>query len=457
MNKISHRTYFALILACVLLLGLVGFTARYFVEADQWAGHSGNFHIYDNSGELDVDLKITDRSGTELYSTQDGKTYAADSDTRKAVLHLTGDRDGNIPSTLLDEYGGSLIGYNKLTGLYGAVAQEGVETLTVSAQVQRAALSAMNGYSGTVGVYNYKTGEILCAISTPTFDPDNVPDIADNPAYNGVYVNRLFHASYTPGSIFKLVTTTAAIEQMDDWDTRTWVCNGTYDIGDDTVVCHGTHGTVTLEEALAHSCNVAFAQIAVELGEDTLKEYVSKLGIQGKLSFDGYTTRAGSFTLDDSPDFDVAWAGIGQHDDLINPCQYMTLMGAIANGGQAASPYLVSQVTSDDKTTYRAGTTMLDTVMSEDTAAALRDLMRNNVRTMYGAITLDLPVCAKSGTAEVSADGSVTNATFAGFIDDEDYPLAFIVVVEGGASGSQVAAPIANTVLWKCIEVLDAE
>ena len=119
--------------------------------------------------------------------------------------------------------------------------------------------------------------------------------------------------------------------------------------------------------------------------------------------------------------------------------------------------YLVSQVTSDGDSTYRARTTMLDAVVDAATAEQLRELMRNNVRTMYGTITLDLPVCAKSGTAEVSQDGSTTNATFAGFIDDEDYPLAFIVVVEGGTSGSQVAAPIANTVLWKCVEVLDAE
>lgn len=457
MNKISHRAYFALILACVLLLGTVAFTGRYFAQADQWVGHSGNMHIYDNSGNLDVNLSIRDRDGTMLYSTQDGRTFADDSETRKAVLHLTGDRNGNIPSILLDEYGGDLIGYNKLTGLHGTVAQEGDEILTVSAEVQRAALSALGDYAGAVGVYNYKTGEILCAVSTPTFDPDNVPEIEGNPAYEGVYVNRFLQSTYTPGSIFKLVTTVAAIEQLPDWDSRTWTCEGSCKIGNDTVYCHGYHGTVTMEEALAHSCNVAYAQIAAELGEDVLKQYVSQIGICDRLSFDGYRTRAGSFTLEDSPDFDVGWAGIGQHDDLINPCQYMTFMGAIANGGEAASPYLVKQVTSNDKTTYQAKTTMLEETINARTARKLRDMMRNNVQTMYGAITLDLPVCAKSGTAEVSADGSVTNATFAGFIDDADYPLAFVVVVENGGSGSETAAPIANTVLWECIDVLDAE
>ncbi len=457
MNKISHRTYFALLLACVLLLGLAGFAVRYFLQADQWVGRGGNYHIYDNNGELDVNLRLTDRSGVLLYSSQDGKTYADDAETRAAALHLTGDRQGNIPSTILDEYGGSLIGYNKITGLYGAVAEEGVGMLTVSARAQRAAMEALGSYAGAVGVYNYRTGEILCAVSTPTFDPDNVPDIEGDPAYEGVYVNRLFHGTYTPGSVFKLVTAMAAIEQFSDWDTRTWTCEGTYDVGGDTVVCHGNHGTEDLSQALANSCNVAFAQIALELGEDTLNEYAQRAGIESRISFDGFTTSPGSFELDGAEDFDVAWAGIGQHLDLINPLQYMTLMGAIANGGRAATPYLVTEVICDGADTYRAHTKTLDQTVDPDTAEELKWLMRNNVRTMYGAITLDLPVCAKSGTAEVSADGTVNNATFAGFIDDEDYPLAFVVVVEGGGSGSQTAAPIANTVLWECVSALDAE
>ena len=82
--------------------------------------------------------------------------------------------------------------------------------LTVSADVQRTALAALDGRKGTVGVYNYKTGEILCAVSSPTYDPDDVPDVEGNPeTYEGVYVNRFLHATYTPGSVFKLVTAAA--------------------------------------------------------------------------------------------------------------------------------------------------------------------------------------------------------------------------------------------------------
>ena len=461
MNTIAKRTYFALSLACILLLGMAVFIVRYFVDADQWVGFSGSPHLYDDQGNLDVNIKITDRDGTTLYTSEAGKTYADSESVRRAVLHLTGDRAGNIPSILLDEYCGDLVGYSKLNGTYGAIADSGTEVLTVNADVEATALQALGSYKGTVGVYNYKTGEILCAVSTPTFDPNNAPSaetVESSTEYDGVYVNRFINATYTPGSVFKLVTTAAAIENLKDYDTRTWECTGSYDIGKDTVVCNGTHGTVTLEQALAESCNSTFAQISMELGAGTLEKYADQVGITSSISFDGYTTRKGNFDLSGAAKFVVAWAGIGQgsgeNNDLINPCQYMTYMGAIANGGQAASPYLVSEVRNGDRAVYTAKTKLLDRALDRDTADVLKKLMRNNVQTMYGAITIDKYVCAKSGTAEVGDKNNT--ATFAGFIADDDYPLAFIVVVEEGGSGSQTAAPIANTVLWKCIEVMNA-
>ena len=99
--------------------------------------------------------------------------------------------------------------------------------LTVSADVQRTALAALDGRKGTVGVYNYKTGEILCAVSSPTYDPDDVPDVEGNPeTYEGVYVNRFLHATYTPGSVFKLVTAAAALDEIPDIGSRTFTCEG---------------------------------------------------------------------------------------------------------------------------------------------------------------------------------------------------------------------------------------
>ena len=98
------------------------------------------------------------------------------------------------------------------------------------------AYEALGGQNGTVGIYNYKTGEILCMVSTPTFDPADPPNIAaDDPAWDGVYVNRLLSANSIPGSILKVVTLNAAIENIPDLFQRKWNCTGSVEIGGDTV------------------------------------------------------------------------------------------------------------------------------------------------------------------------------------------------------------------------------
>lgn len=460
MNRISRRTYFVLVLALILLIGAAVFTVKYFIHCSQWATYPRSQYLY--AKEIATDYQMVDRSGVRLYSTENG--YSDDSYLRKATLHLTGDRQKNIPSVALDYYRGNMVGYNPVTGLYYTNAGTGTERLTVSAEVQKTALSMLNGQRGCVGVYNYKTGEILCAVSASTFDPCDPPSsekIENNDYYDGVYTNRFFSRSYTPGSIFKLVTSTAVIENISDYETKTWHCEGTLSLPGGTVTCTKAHGDLTLEQALAQSCNCAFAQMALELGADTLEKYAGNAGICDSLSIDGYETKSGSFDLSGASSWDIAWAGVGQgsgkHNDLINPCQYMTFMGAIANEGRAAKPYLVSKVVSDETVCYATAPKKMSKMIDESTAKALKSMMRNNVLTMYGAINAP-DVCAKSGTAEVSIDGSVANtATFTGFIDNDTYPLAFIVVVEEGGSGSQTAAPIANAVLWACINVMDNE
>jgi peptidoglycan glycosyltransferase len=457
MKQISKRALCALAVAVILALGAVLFSVLYFVQGDDWIVFSGSPHVY-TGGNLDAGI-VVDMDGTVLLEQTDGvRTYAADPQVRKATMHLLGDRYGYIAGSVLGEYADELVGYNPITGIYSTGDANNTLRLTVNAQVQAAALSALGGRSGTVGVYNYKTGEILCAVTSPTYDPDDVPDVENDTtgAYDGVYLNRFLQSTYVPGSIFKVITTAAALETIDDIEEQTFYCEGTLDIDGDTITCSGVHGTVTLEQALAHSCNCAFAQIALEVGEETLTEYAQRAGVLSSYSFDGLTTATGSFDLTDAVDSEVAWAGIGQYTDLVNPCSYMVWMGAIAGNGQAALPYLVSAVVNaNSRTTYQAQTTQTETMLSRDTAERLQELMRNNVVSTYGAAQFgDLTVCAKSGTAEVGEDLS-PHATFAGFVLDEDYPLAFIVVVENAGSGSGVCAPIAATVLAACAEAMD--
>ena len=449
MKKVSGRAIFPLILAIVLLAGTVLLCVHYFAKADEWVTFSGSPHVY-TGVNLDGGV-VTDRDGTLLLDSTDGRTYSDDAATRTATMHLLGDRYGYIQAPLLGSFADDMIGFDKINGLYGAEGTEANAALTLSAAAQTAAYQALGNYHGTVGVYNYKTGEILCAVTSPSYDPDNMPDVdADTSgAYDGVYVNRFFQAAYTPGSIFKIVTLAAAIETVPDWESLTFTCEGKTIIGGQEIICEGVHGTITLKQALAHSCNVAFGELAGKVGTKALMEYAEKLGLTESFECDGIPVKAGTVDLKDADAGDLAWAGIGQYTDQVNALTFMRAMGRIAGGGTAAEPYLMAKITRGEKTAYEAKTETSSRALKAETAAKLTEYLRNNVATMYGDWQFGgLNVCAKSGTAE--HEGETADAMFAGFCVDENCPLAFVVFVENGGSGSAVAAPIAAKVLQVC-------
>ena len=454
MKKVSGRAIFPLILAIVLLAGTVLLCVRYFAKADEWVTFSGSPHVY-TGVNLDGGV-VTDRDGTLLLDSTDGRTYSADAVTRTATMHLLGDRYGYIQAPLLGSFADDMIGFDKINGLYGAEGTEANAALTLSAAAQTAAYQALGNYHGTVGVYNYKTGEILCAVTSPSYDPDNMPDVdADTSgAYDGVYVNRFFQAAYTPGSIFKIVTLAAAIETVPDWENLTFTCEGKTIIGGQEIICEGVHGTITLKQALAHSCNVAFGELAGKVGTKALMEYAEKLGLIESFACDGIPVKAGTVDLKDADAGDLAWAGIGQYTDQVNALTFMRAMGRIAGGGTGAEPYLMAKITRGEKTAYEAKTETSSRALKAETAAKLTEYLRNNVATMYGDWQFGgLNVCAKSGTAE--HEGETADAMFAGFCVDENCPLAFVVFVENGGSGSAVAAPIAAKVLQVCAAAIN--
>ena len=439
MNKLAKRAWFAYFLAAAMLVGVLVIVVRYFIKGPDWMP-------FQNDGV------IVDRSGTVLMDNTQGRTLADDATVRASMLQILGDNEGYITPYLLNEYGDELAGFNRISGTRHMGDGEGRMTLTLSASVQRAALNALNGQHGTVGVYNYKTGEILCMVSSPTYDPWNVPDVEGNPEqYNGVYVNRFLHSAYAPGSTFKLVTAAAALERISDIEDRTFYCEGSAQIGSETVICNGVHRTINFRQALCQSCNVAFAQIADELGANVLTDYAQRFGVTDSLSFDGFVTKSGNFDLSEATAYEAAWAGVGQYTDQINPCQYMTFMGAIANGGQAATPYLVDKVTYGSKTKYEAKTEMGDKILSASAADTLAEMMHYNVVNNYGEWYFSgLYAGAKSGTAE-RGEGLTSNALLTGFVQSEDYPLAFVVIIEGGGAGSTACTPVIRQVLDACV------
>lgn len=450
MRKVERRAIICLACAFLLVAGLGLFITRFIIQGDTWAAYPANQHIY-SDGNLTTGA-IYDRNGVMLAkNTKNGITYNDDQDIRKATVHVTGDRNRSIANSAESAFQGKLVGYNPITGTYSSGNRK--LYLTIDANLCRTANAALQGRKGTVGVYNYETGDIVCLVSSPNFDPENPPQINGDDT-SGLYVNRFFSSAIVPGSIFKLVTTAAVIDNLSGMSNWTYTCDGCAEYGSDNIRCTGAHGTQDFYDALANSCNGAFAQLAINVGAKTMSEYVEKFGLNSSIDINGINTQPGNFRFREDNDVSLAWSGIGQSEDLINPCSYMRFVGAIAGGGQAASPRLISEVKSNiglSKGNYK--TRMTDEMMSSDTADILQDMMKNNVKKTYGEGNFPgLDIYAKSGTAEVGGNNA-PNSWFTGFIKNDGCPYAFIVLVENGGSGSQVAGSIANTVMQEVLKM----
>ncbi|MCI8910786.1 MAG: penicillin-binding protein [Oscillibacter sp.] len=448
MKKIERRAVVCVCLTLMLAAGMGLFLARYALRGGSWASSAFNRHLYNSDGVLTAG-QVEDRDGDVLTSAEDGqRTYYDNETVRKATLHAVGDLQGRIGTGALSAFAHKLTGWNPIGGAFGA-DKGGTVTLTLDARYNYEAYQALKGRAGAVAVYNYRTGEILCMVSAPSYDPLHVPeDIETNGRYKGAYLNRVLSSAFTPGSVFKTVTLTAALEKIPGLPDRTWTCEGSVKLGEETIVCSGTHGRQDIGDAFANSCNVAFAQLAAELGAETLKQYTEKAGLTDSYTVDGIPTAKGSFTWQELSEGDLGWAGVGQHQDLVNPCALMVYMGAIGNGGRAAEPYLIK------KTVSPLGLPSLPRLpaktgrlVSSSTAERLTELLAENVEKTYGTGRFpNMELCAKSGTAEVG-EGQTPHAWFAGFLRNEDAPYAFVVLVENGGGGNAVAGAVAGRVL----------
>ena len=450
MRKIERRAMLCLLLAAALSLGLVVFAFRFFLYGGKWVSFAANRHLYNSQGQLSVG-RVLDRDGDLLsWVDENGhRAYYDNATVRKATLHVVGDAQGRIGSGALVAFADKLSGYHLLTGAYSPMGAGNDLYLTVDARLNYEAYTAMNGKKGAVAVYNYRTGEVLCLFSSPTFDPEAPPDIQEgDTTYDGVYLNRALSSTFVPGSVFKTVTLAAAIENIPDLFSRTFTCTGSCQVGDDVVTCPSAHGEMDIYGAFSKSCNGVFAQLAVELGPEVMAAYTEKAGLTHRYSVNGLTTAAGSFQFSGASDNQLGWAGVGQFNDLVNPMSLMIYMGAIAEGGKAAVPQLVLKTVtplgfpSSFYFSHRTGK-----LIEADTAATLADMMARNVTETYGAGRFpNMDICAKSGTAEVGG-GKAPNSWFTGFLRNEDAPYAFAVVVEEGGSGAQTAGSIAAAVL----------
>ena len=425
MNKIGNRAFTVLLIACLILAGLGIYVKQYYEEGANWV----KYFSMQNSGGTG---EILDRNGVVLARFNSTESvYSSDELIRKSCYHAVGDYWGRTPTGALTVYRDGMSSYSVFTG-----TTHGHDTylnLTLDSRLNSMVYEALGEErDGAVMIMNYRTGDILCMVSGPSTDPlDGNAELRD-----GTFINKCLSASFIPGSSFKLITSAAAIETLPNYSTLSFFCDNEYEIAGVPIGCTGPHYTQNFEQALNNSCNIAFAQISVMVGQNAIADYARKYGFLSRHELDGIPTAAGTFPLEFVGDPETAWAGIGQSTDTVCPYTMLRYVSAIANGGVLVEPHIISG---------RPQTTTQ--LVQNSTAEELSRLMHSNFINHYEPDIRfpGLDLSAKTGTGELGDD--TTNAWFVGFLNDEEHPYAFVFLIEHGGTGLSGAGALANEVL----------
>jgi peptidoglycan glycosyltransferase len=307
------------------------------------------------------------------------------------------------------------------------------------------------GVRGAAIVLDPRTGAILAAVNRPTFDPNalaaqwnKLRSRADAPL-----LDRALDGLYPPGSTFKMVTASAALDSGTFSRNDVFHDPGYFNIAGFTLhnAEHEVTGTQTLEGAFALSSNVDFAQIGVGLGLDTFYEYLSRFQIGQDTGLSVPVAKDNVPPENTVSDSELAQMSFGQGSLAVTPLR-MALVGAtIANGGTLMRPMLVKEIQSAGRPAIRTTPVVWARPISAQTAATMRDMMLAVVR--YGTGTAarlpNVPVAGKTGTA--THPGGPPDAWFVCFAPAQAPRLVVAVVVEDAGYGGTYAAPIARTIM----------
>lgn len=322
---------------------------------------------------------------------------------------------------------------------------------TVDMKLQALAYEVLEGYSGAVVAVEVKTGKILALASAPSYDPNTVfyeweqlAEQEDAPLFC-----RALNGQYPPGSVFKIVTVLAYLEEHSE-EEFSCICTGSSRIRNTTVNCyHQTaHGKQTLKEAFANSCNVAFAAMGNEISEEAYRHTAEKLGFGSTWQQElGYT--AGKFALtEETSDAVRVQTAFGQGETLITPYQALMITAAIANGGILKLPYLTEYIISpggDRKETYSSPGEIQ--VMSPETAELLKEYMvAASERKVTELSEAGVTVAGKTGSAEYQKE-MPAHSWYVCFAPAEDPEIAICVLMESCGTGSAHALPAAKKLL----------
>jgi stage V sporulation protein D (sporulation-specific penicillin-binding protein) len=333
---------------------------------------------------------------------------------------------------------------------------------------------AENGATGIV--MDVKTGGILGMVSYPTYDLNNAFTVQNDQFKKDLtdtsdqllkqWRNKALNDTYEPGSTFKILTMSAAMEEGLINMNTTYTCTGGIHVSDATIHCTGTHGTQTLKEAAAHSCNPAFITFGLQLGNEKFYEYMNDFGLMSGTGIDLDGEATGVFASPESfTQLDLACYAFGQNFN-VTPIALIAAQAACVNGGYLHTPYLVEQIVdSDGSITYQHDTTPVRQVVSEETSAHVRECLEYVVSDGTGrnGQVKGYRVGGKTGTADRGQTGDLV-VSFVSFAPADDPQVIILVTMDTpsrsagtSVSGGSMVAPVNSKIMADILPYLGIE
>ncbi len=341
---------------------------------------------------------------------------------------------------------------------------------TLVPRAQRAAMAALGEHEGAVVALDPRTGAVTVMASKPSYDPNALRSPvaraeqeremhATSPTSSEV--NRATQFGYAPGSTFKIVTATAAI------DSGAYTPESLVSGPDGILVSgvplhndnHASYGPITLTYALAHSVNTVYAQVAEHVGKLTLGRYMERFGFDRKPQLDYPAEEMSAsgehegeaIVAPTSPLVDVGRMGIGQDKLQVTPLQMAEVAAAVADRGRLMVPHLTQRiVNSEGQTVQTISPRVQSVVMKPSTAAAVTTMMEAVVEegTGMAAQIPGIQVAGKTGTAQTQFGDAINNVWFIAFAPASDPQVALAVTLEAvPGEGATYAAPVARAVI----------
>ncbi len=326
---------------------------------------------------------------------------------------------------------------------------------TLDVDLQQVADSQLNIYKGAVVVTEVSTGKILAMVSHPDFDPNEIAQIWDSlmdDEDSSVLLNRVTQGQYPPGSTFKIVTALEYIrENPDTYSNYSYFCNGYFSSGTGRINCyHGTnHGQVGFESSFAKSCNSSFANIGVNLDQESFEETLDELLFNQELPIAFPYSGSKANVVEQVSMNELMQTSIGQGRTQISPIHLNMITSAIAGGGVLMKPYVVDRIENDAGRVVKSfQPSAYGSLMSEDEAEILKGLMESVVEDGTGRKLSGLSYTAagKTGSAEYNDVKEDSHAWFTGFAPVEEPEICVTIIVEGAGSGGDYAVPIARRI-----------